>query len=93
MKTDLNQAVDDLYGGRHQEVLPEVIQLIGTALRRAEQGQTPDQISTEVGIEPERVRELVIRCRGWELSRQQELKACRLVTLSSSTKFTKRTSN
>ena len=72
MKIDLNKAVDDLYGGRHQEVLPEVMQLIGTALRRAEQGQSPGQISTEVGIEPHRVRELVIRCRGWEFTQQQQ---------------------
>ena len=68
MEVDLNRSVDGLYRGQHQQVSPEAMKLIGTALLRAEQGQIPDQISTEVGIEPERVRELVIRCRGWEFS-------------------------
>lgn len=73
MLTDWNSEIDSIYQGQHQQVSPEAMRLIGTALLRAEQGQTPDQISNELNIEPNQVRELVIRCRGWELSRQQEL--------------------
>ena len=74
MEVDLKRAIDDLYGGRHQEVSPEAMKLIGTALLRAEQGQTPEQIGNELNIEPNQIREMVVRCRGWEFSRQQELK-------------------
>lgn len=72
MLTDWNSEIDNIYQGQHQQVSPEAMRLIGTALLRAEQGQTPDQISNELNIEPNQVRELVIRCRGWEFTRQQE---------------------
>lgn len=65
---NLSQAVDNIYTGKHEQVSPEVIRIVGTLLRRADEGQSPQQIAKELGIDAQQVRELVIRARGWDLS-------------------------
>lgn len=72
MSNEWNQAVDSIYRGEHRQVSPEAMKTIGTALLRAEQNQTPEQISAELDLTPNQVRELVIRAKGWEFTRQQE---------------------
>lgn len=68
LEENLSQAVDDIYAGRHQQVSPEAMKIIVPMLLRADEGQSPQQIAKELNIEPQQVRELVIRARAWDLS-------------------------
>lgn len=65
---NLSRAIDDIYTGKHEQVSPEVIRIVGTLLLRAGEGQSPQQIAKELGIDAQQVRELVIRARAWDLS-------------------------
>ncbi len=66
----LNQAIDDLYQGR--AISPAAQQTIGKALLLSHQGQSHQQIAKELELSPDQVRELVVRAKGWELTRQSE---------------------
>ena len=70
MEIDLNQAVDDIYQGR--QVSPEAMSLVGKALLLASQGHSPEHIAKELELEPDQVRETVIRSKGWEISEMQK---------------------
>ncbi len=66
----LNQAIDDLYQGR--AISPEAMQTIGRALLLSHQGQSHQQIAKELELSLDQVRQLVVRAKGWELTRQSE---------------------
>ncbi len=72
MADNLNEFVDQIYQGEHEQVPVEQMQIIGRALLLERQGQTPSQIAKEIGLNPQEVTQLVIRCKGWELSHQSE---------------------
>jgi orotate phosphoribosyltransferase-like protein len=72
MTDNLNEFIDLIYQGEPVHVPVEQMQLIGRALLLERQGQTPSQIAKEIGLNPQEVTHLVIRCKGWELSHQSE---------------------
>lgn len=72
MQNNLAQAIDKIYNAQHSEIELHLFQTIGQTLLYARQGQTPEQVSKQVGITPEQVKEVVIRVKGWELSYQME---------------------
>ena len=72
MTDNLNEFVDLIYEGKHQEVPTAQMQLIGRALLLERQGQTATQIAKELNLEPAEVREIVIRAKGWQESERLE---------------------
>ncbi len=74
MTNNLNEFIDRIYQGQHEQVPVEQMQIIGRALLLERQGQTATQIAKELNLEPAEVREVVIRCKGWQESErlQQE---------------------
>ncbi len=70
MINELNQAIDDLYQG--QTISDQMMKTIGTALLRERQGRTPEQIGAELNLTPAAVKELVIRCKGWDIEQEQQ---------------------
>ncbi len=72
MADNLNQYIDAIYEGKHEQVPAAQMQIIGRALQLEKQGQTASQIAKELNLEPSQVKEIVVRARGWELSHQLE---------------------
>jgi hypothetical protein len=73
MTDNLNQYIDLIYENKHEQIPAAQMQIIGRALLLERQGQTATQIAKEIGLNPQEVKELVIRCKGWEVG--EELKA------------------
>jgi orotate phosphoribosyltransferase-like protein len=48
------------------------MQTIGRALLLSHQGQSHQQIAKELELSLDQVRQLVVRAKGWELTRQSE---------------------
>ena len=63
---NLNEFVDLIYQGRHEQVPAAQMQLIGRALLLQRRGKTATQIAKELNLEPAEVREVVLRAKGWE---------------------------
>ena len=72
MSIDLSESLDFLHTNQHEKVTAEALQVIVPILRLAERGVSFKEISKEVGITPEEVKNLVIRNRGWEAGDQQQ---------------------
>ncbi|HEY9783026.1 MAG TPA: hypothetical protein V6D09_23160 [Leptolyngbyaceae cyanobacterium] len=72
MADNLNEFVDLIYEGKHQEVPATQMQIIGRALLLERLGQTATQIGKELNLEPNQVKEIVIRSKGWEETQRLE---------------------
>lgn len=72
MTVDLAEALDNLYKGENEKVSQEALQVIVPVLRLSERGTPFREISKEVGITLEQVRDLVVRDRGWQAGERQQ---------------------
>ena len=61
MADNLNEFIDLIYQGRHEQVPAAQMQIIGKALLLERQGQTPTQIAKELNLKPAEVRQIVVR--------------------------------